>query len=140
MNKPNQPSRKYHHLVVGKIIFALLKEGQTEEDENLDIHAIELNAVITTADGNVGANALGRAQQSLQMHHMKRAGEMAQYIRVQDVVVIGLSHLGLMTDEEFAYIPPAMNEAQKLSANISNGNVTQLRGNKNDQPDPFVEQ
>ena len=133
--------KKHHHLVTGKIIFELTRENQ-KENEPADIHAIELNAVVTSLDGNISAQVLGRAQQQLQIHHMKRAGDQAQFIKVVDVIILAISYLGVMTDEEFSHIPPAMAQGNQVTASVSNGNVTELRPwnqKKDEQPDPFAE-
>lgn len=136
--KGNKPTPRYHHMIAGKIIFELKRENQ-KEGEPADIHAVELNAVVTTSDGKVTAAVLGKAQQSLQIHHMTRAGDQAQFIQVVDVIILNICNLGLMTNEEFNYLPPEMAAANQQTAPVETGNVVSLKAkNVDEKPDPFA--
>lgn len=58
-----------------------------------------VNVIFTTAEQRITAKDLGKAQQGAQQQFHQRAGEMQ--IDVVDVVFNSISHLGLMTAEDF---------------------------------------
>lgn len=92
----NQPETNFYHLVAGEVIF---RDPDTEQSG-----VVRLNVMIVTPDGNVAVRHIGGAQQSLQLRFFERVENPK--LQVIDVVIIGISSLGEMTNEEFHREPP----------------------------------
>lgn len=82
--------RKHHYLVTGEIHYGI-------ED---NYHMSRLNAVVTHDEKKVPAKIIGRAQQTLQMNFFKRVEDPTK-IKVEDVIIVGLTYLGEFTESEF---------------------------------------
>lgn len=89
---------KHYYLVAGEILF----RDPTEEGSS-GLGSIKLNTLIVNEQPHVTAAHLGKAQQVLQMEMFKRLGD--EKLQVIDVFIIGLSHLGLMTEAKFKQAP-----------------------------------
>jgi hypothetical protein len=87
--------RQSYILVAGEIVF------QMNEDE--PPNAIRLNTVVTSRDGRVSVQHIGRAQQALQLQFFKRMGD--PNLKVLDVVILAITPLGEFTPEEFNAAP-----------------------------------
>lgn len=88
-------NKRYYHLIAGQIVFL--------NPENQDNGAVSLNAIVQTRDGNIGRHQLNQAQQSLQLHFFKNVGD--EKIQIIDVVLMSISSLGYMTEEQFLRVP-----------------------------------
>jgi hypothetical protein len=86
----------FYHLAAGEVVFA---DPETEQSG-----VVRLNVMIVTPDGNIGVRHIGQAQQSLQLRFFERVENPK--LQVVDVVLIGISLLGQMTNEEFHREPP----------------------------------
>lgn len=93
--------KHHYHLVSGEVIF-VTKDGNSG--------CVRLNTMLTSDDGTVPVRQIGRAQQALQMRFFERVGEPEA--QVIDVFIVAISHLGVMTAEDFEAQPgqavPAM--------------------------------
>jgi hypothetical protein len=101
-----QPAEKdplYHFLIASEIVFS-----QKDQEQ---IHAIRLNSVVTSKTLNLPARMVGKAQQSAQIQFFQRMGD--ETINVRDVVIITITNLGLMTEEEFQQPPEGMKLQEK---------------------------
>lgn len=85
-------ARQHYYLVTGEIIF--------QPGENLPLNAIRLNAVAMTPDQKFPVHQIGRAQQALQMQFMQKI-ENDPEVKIDNVVIMGLTYLGQFTPEEF---------------------------------------
>lgn len=95
-----EEAKKYNHfLVAGKIVFT------TPEIEG-EMTDITLNAIITGEGTNIPVRAIGKAQQALQLLFHNRTQD--PNVKVLDVVVVNIIHLGRMTKEEFQEPPEGM--------------------------------
>lgn len=91
---PSKGARKHYHLVAGQVLF------KNKEDE---VGSITLNAIVTSDSSKVPVRMIGRAQQALQMNFHKRMEDPS--LTIFDVVVLGLTHCGHMTDREWNKAP-----------------------------------
>lgn len=87
-----------YHLIAGEVVF--------NNPETQDTGVVRLNAIVQTKDGKFGTRQLGQAQQSLQMLFFKNIGD--EKLIVLDVVILSVSVLGYMTEEEFQSPPEGM--------------------------------
>lgn len=88
----------FHFLITSEIVFS--PKGMEQ------IHSIRLNSVITNKDGNLPARMVGRAQQSAQLQFHKRMEDPE--IVIHDVVIMNITNLGYMTEEDFQSPPEGM--------------------------------
>jgi hypothetical protein len=86
---------KHFHLVAGTILF--------HDPEANATTSIMLNCTIVTDEKNIPSKEIGRAQQTLQMLMFKKLDDPK--VEVMDVVIVGISYLGHMTDEYFLAPP-----------------------------------
>lgn len=96
---------KTHHyfMVTGEIVFS------PENEEN--VHAIRMNAIITGESKELPVRALGKAQQALQVQFYQRMDTTK--VNVRDVVLMNFSYLGYMTKEEFEKPPEGMKQIER---------------------------
>lgn len=87
-------TRKHYHLVTGQILY---------KNEEGEIGSMPLNAVITGDTSKIPLRALGKAQTGLQMNFHKRMEDPS--LTVIDVVVLGLTYCGHMTEKEWNKAP-----------------------------------
>ena len=93
MSSPS--TRTWYHLVTAQIVYQV--NGQPE------ISSMYLNGIVTTNTVNLPAASLGKAQQAVQMHfHQRHEGVD---LKVLDVVIMNLTNLGHMTQQEFHATP-----------------------------------
>ena len=92
--------KKYNHfLVVGKVMFTV-PSHQNEMSE------LTVNAIIVGEGTDIPVRVIGKAQQAVQMQFHNHAQDPE--VKVLDVVIVNLIHLGLMTKEEFQKPPVGM--------------------------------
>ena len=132
-----QAIQKCHHLVTGQIVFEVIHEN-APKDSAADIHAVQLNAVVTTPNGRISSSVLARAQQGLQIRHSQRLGESAQYARVVDVAILGIYELGYFTDEEFADTTTASTSKETGIKPVSPKLVNHENQEKGAGPNPYA--
>lgn len=85
-----QPTPLHHHLVAAQLVFQTTPDAPFQQ--------VILNTTIRTANDYVTAADLARAQQGVQMQLHQQLSEPAI---VTNVIIMSVSHLGLMTDEQF---------------------------------------
>lgn len=108
MNPTENQEHKYHHLIAGQILLSVGEEG---------MNSAFLNAIITTKEPVIGAHDIGRAQQTLQMLFFKKVPPQDhENIKIIDVVVMGISSLGYMTDERFLQKPDNVEVQERAKA------------------------
>lgn len=83
--------KKYHHLFALQIIFSV-SEGPAG--------SVAINQLLTTDSPVITLKDIGRTQQSAQIAFAKKMEGAGKY-EVLDVVVMGISNLGLMAESEF---------------------------------------
>lgn len=98
-------NKKHHFMVTGEIMFGV------KEQEH--IHSIRLNAIVIGDTDQIPVRMLGKAQQSLQLQFYQRMNDTS--IEIRDVVLIGFTYLGFMTQEEFQK-PPEGTEQKEVDA------------------------
>jgi hypothetical protein len=103
----NQP-KKHYHLVTGEILFRDPKEETSG--------SVRLNTLTMSDTGLIRRKELGQAQQALQMHFFRRIQD--ETLQVLDVVILNISFLGCMTEEEFQYIPEGLELVEKAPEDI----------------------
>ena len=111
-------THRWRFLVAGEIIF-----NQADSDV---VHSVRLNAMISHTDVNLPARLIGKAQQTLQMLLFKRMGESAKAAgialpetTVHDVVILNISSLGWMSEEEFNAPPEGTVKQEKAKSPLS---------------------
>lgn len=98
MNEKDQAPKRHFWLVAAEVVHHPVQD-QTA------MSAVKINTVLTTETPAVNAHDLGAAQAKVQQHlHMATQG---REIKVVDVVIITLNHMGQMTDKEFFGDDPA---------------------------------
>lgn len=91
--------RQDYFLATGEIVFTV---GGSEIP-----NAARCNSVVVSNDGRVASLQLARTQQLLQTQFFRKIGEIAD-VKILDVVILGLVHLGQFTNEEFNKAPEGM--------------------------------
>lgn len=105
MTDTNQ--KEHYYLVAAEVIHHPAADSS-------QLAANKLNTVLTTKEQVVGAKDLGRAQAGIQQQlHMKTQG---REVKVLDVVILTVTHLGYMTATEFFGEDPAKSDAPKPPA------------------------
>jgi hypothetical protein len=89
--------KHHYHLVSGEVVFRV--------PETEDIAVSRMNAMLTTEDSNLTLRHIARAQQALQQNFFKSIESIPEVI---NVVILSISHLGLMTSEQFNQAPEGM--------------------------------
>lgn len=111
-------THKHRFLVTGEIIF-----NQADSDIT---HSVRLNTMIAHINPDIPARLVGKAQQTLQMLLFKRMAESAEAagiampkISVHDVVILNISPLGWMSEEEFNAPPEGTVKQEKTKSTLS---------------------
>lgn len=112
----NIEERLHYYLIAGKVIYH--KKDIRNKTEQLQI---ELNGIIKTGVQQFNQTQIARAQQTLQMRLMTEF-EDPKKIKVVDVILGSVSHLGYMTKDEFAPPVPETPLAQIADLPV-NGNA-----------------
>lgn len=107
MTEETAPVRQHYYLVAGHVV--------VEKDEH--VQALPQNAMLITDEQKLGVHQIGKAQQALQVSLFKKLGDT---INVVDVLIIGITHLGHMTSEEFNARPDGVEvqERERPSAEV----------------------
>ena len=85
--------RRHHWLVSAELVYL------TEDERQV---TTKLNAIHMTDVQQVSAVDLGKIQQNLQLHFHQRSGrDPENHLKVLDITVFAVSHLGHMTQDEF---------------------------------------
>lgn len=100
----NTVKKQHYFLVAGTIIF---------HNDNAEIGQVLMNCIITNNDRNFPARLIGRAQQTLQIQFFKNIEDPTQ-IKVVDVPITSICHLGIMTEKEFHAAPEGMQVAERV--------------------------
>jgi hypothetical protein len=99
----------HFHLITAEIVF------RNKDDETGQIFTLRLNGVLQDAQQSIPYRLLGKAQQIVQMHFHQRMAD--QPVEVVDVILMGFSYLGRMTEEEFL-TPPEGTKLQEKTETI----------------------
>ncbi len=94
-NQSAEPQLFHYFLVCGEVVY------KHPAEEN--ISAIRMNTMIRSNTSHVTAHQIGRAQQALQLNLFQRMNE--PNIVVHDVAILSVSPLGVMTEEQFKFVP-----------------------------------
>jgi hypothetical protein len=97
----------HFHLAAGEILFH-------ETGNDAAAGSVRLNAMLVTQTANITASDIGRVQQALQLNFFQKTGDAA--ITIVDVVLLNLSYLGQMTQEEFQKMPDGVRLEQVAGA------------------------
>lgn len=98
--------KSYHyHLICGTL---MLDAG------NDNISSVSLNAILHTEHAYLTAHNLGQAQQALQMNFHKRmeGDPFIAQMKIVDVVLASITHIGFMTPSKFHKAPEGMQLSQ----------------------------
>lgn len=90
--------RRHHWLVSGTVHFSIAA-ATPENPEARAYGEVTANALVTGQNQYVNAKRLGQAQTALQMRVAEKVAN--ESIKMEDVVILNVAHLGHMTDEEF---------------------------------------
>lgn len=105
---------KHHFLIAGELVFT--QEGNDE------VNAIRVNGVLLTDQTNLPVASLGKAQQVLQANFYERM--KGQKVDVVDVILINITYLGQMTQEEFYKNPEGM--GLKVKEEVANATLEEV--------------
>ena len=87
---------QYHSLVAAKVLFVVT--GVVDEKGDPIAQTVELNTIVRSDKPTITAKNIAQAQQAVQLNlHNMVEGE----VNVANVIILGISPLGLMTTEEF---------------------------------------
>lgn len=98
-NKLNLPQYHYH-LIAGNVIYQ--ENNIVGEPEN-PMRVMTLNSIIRTDTDAFAVRYIAQAQQSLQYYFHEKMHN--NNLRVVDVVILNVSYLGNMSEEEFHHAP-----------------------------------
>lgn len=110
----------HYTLITGQVIFTLEKED--------NINAAHINGIIVTKDTKFTVKDLGKCQQILQLNFHKKLGEVA--VNVVDVVIMGMTPLGHMTEEEFHALPEETKQQEMPLGPEDNNSLSLVPGMK----------
>lgn len=109
------PARKFYFLTACQVVFAVQNEG-----EEVQMSSAFINGVVTNDKDVFPSRLVGKAQQIAQMHLFKRLGqEASKNVNVVDVVVMSVTNLGYMTEEEFQAAPEGMKQQETKRPELS---------------------
>lgn len=92
-------AKKHHFLISAQIMFT---------DDQGNMGSAPVNGVLIQDQLEVPSASLGKAQQIVQFHFIKKMGEDAPKVRIVDVHIMNLVHLGEMTEAVFKAAPEGM--------------------------------
>lgn len=93
-----QKPARHHYLITGEIVFKA-RDMET-------VNGMRANGILLTENTNIGVAAIGKAQQVIQMNFFQKMNDPT--LIVIDVIILGMTYLGHMTEEEFKRVPPGM--------------------------------
>jgi hypothetical protein len=110
-----QPEKRHYYLFTGEVNVLDTPDSET-------IHTIRLNAVSPMKNNFIRAMDLGIAQAAMQRQFMERMPQ-GWSGTVVEVILINISYLGLMTNEEFIQQEPTkqselVKQAQDVMASM----------------------
>lgn len=108
--------KKHYFLISGSIMFTV---GDIEKSENVQFNNVFVNAIVRHDDKNFPARKLAKAQQNLHKSFVIKLPE-PELANIQDIVILSVSYLGEMTEEEFQVAPEELKlptEKQPTSTN-----------------------
>lgn len=108
MSKIKDKGQKYHFFAIGGNVVWRSEDGEK-------VHQVQTNALIQLDSTLITQHALGMAQQGLMKSVMKKVGVEDPSLFV-DVIVLGISHLGHMSEEHFYAVPEGMVRKQVEAA------------------------
>lgn len=111
MTEQQEDTRHFYWLVCGNVIV---------QTENGGVPLMQ-NAVLATDDGVINVFQIGKAQQALQETLARKMGGELQ--PVIDVIIVGFSPLGLMTEAEFHAQPEGMQLQEMLDSAVASANL-----------------
>lgn len=107
---------KHYFLISGSIMFTV---GDIKNLENIQPSNIFVNAIVRHDDTDFPARKLAKAQQNLHKSFIMKLPE-PELTNIHDIVILSVSYLGEMTEEEFQVAPeePKLpSEEQPMSIN-----------------------
>ncbi len=93
--------KKHYFMISGSIMFTV---GKPEEVENLMPHNVFVNAIVRHENTNFPVAKLAKAQQNLHKSFVMKLPQ-PEITNVHDIVIMSVSYLGEMTEEEFQAPP-----------------------------------
>lgn len=108
MSKIKDKGQKYHFFAIGGNVVWRSEDGE-------QVHQVQTNALIQLDSTLITQHALAMAQQGLMKSVMKKVGVEDPSLFV-DVIVLGISHLGHMTEAHFYAVPEGMVRKEVESA------------------------
>ena len=99
----------HHNLITGEIVF------RTSDSEQ--VNAIRVNGILLTENQNIGVHGLGKAQQVLQLNFFKKMDDPT--LKVADVIILGMTYLGRMTEEEFKAVPEGYQQQEMAKEEVA---------------------
>jgi hypothetical protein len=83
---------QYYTLITAEILF--------QQSDDPEIYTARINGVLADPQPEITAKLIGKAQQIAQ-HQLDKRNQNGQDLKIIDVVILNLTALGRMTDEEF---------------------------------------
>jgi hypothetical protein len=117
LEKP-MSEKKHYFLISGSIMFTV---GDIKNLENIQPSSIFVNAIVRHDDKNFPAQKLAKAQQNLHKSFVMKLPE-PELANIHDIIILSVSHLGEMTEEEFQATPEGLKlptEEKALSINAA---------------------
>ena len=100
LEKP-MSEKKHYFLISGSIMFTV---GDIKDLENIQPSNIFVNAIVRHDDENFPARKLAKAQQNLHKSFVMKLPE-PELANIHDIIILSVSYLGEMTEEEFQATP-----------------------------------
>lgn len=95
MKQPNSPARQhYYSMAVEITIVEQAGEGQVA------VSTVKQNVLLHKSEGSVTLKDIRRVQEQAQLNFFAKIADPSN-MTVQDVVILNVSHLGFMTQEEW---------------------------------------
>lgn len=103
----------HYHLIACEVAFL--------EPKNEAIGALKINVLMRTTDRNFTSADLGKSQQVAQLQFFEKLANAE--LEVKDVFFIGISYLGLMTEEKFQEAPEGTKLQERSTAFVPDTNA-----------------
>lgn len=116
VDSPAEPERLNYYMISGSIMFTV---GDISQLENVQPSTVNVNAIVRKNDQNFAARDLAKAQQNLHKSFVMKLPN-PEMINVHDIVIMNISYLGYMSEEEFQAPPEGMKLESETITTASN--------------------
>jgi len=110
---------KFHFYLIAGTVGFTIANPENPDPESVQLSSLPVNAIVRHTEPVFPAAKLAKAQQNLHKSLLlKLPPEIHEMLMVQDIIISNVSHLGLMTEEEFQAPPEGMAQVQMPQSSL----------------------